>query len=356
MKLLLPFLLAAISISKGLPKEDVTESTTSVYTSESPSGPSYDYVVEIGFNLNEENVPEYVVRIIYENSTEKSITTDDVLDLYGLKNIELNEILDYFDKLNIQSNRIFSLDGFDKFLTELRIDFKEFYNRVLIGRLNITGYPLRDLLVTLEVDINNFSMGMAYGDPDPYEVFKKGNFSKYSVESGLQTGGRTLEDLFLACRDEFLMKAATLETSKIVDSLSKYNFDQSKSLELWSQIGLTMENVYKVPSFKRLLNDLSRELNKVPSLGVLTGPNNITINRKLYETWQNKEHFYVDDTELDQILLLNVVLIEPNEDDLPYIDIGTASNNLINCKFITLNNGTVVIRDIAMAVNEETYF
>ncbi|KAJ8955663.1 hypothetical protein NQ318_008532 [Aromia moschata] len=379
MKAPLLFLLITAGFSESIPwnsKDDQGFTTISSSSTESPSvpvKPTYDFVVEIGFNLNEDKMPEYIVDIIYDNSTEKSITVDDILSLYELKTIELDNIIEVFDSLGIQSQNVFSLDGFDKFLTETRLDFKEFYNKVIIGRLNITGYPLRDLLVALEIDINTFSMSMAYGDPDPYEVFKKGNFTKEAVDTALEKAGTTLEELFLACRDEFLSKATDINTENIIGSLLKYNFDKVKALKLWNVLYLNMENVYRVPAFKQLLSDLSRELNQNPLLGVLTSPNNITINRKAYETWRSEKDIvtlYVEsishkfilqitdtvDTELDNILILKSIAIEPyDEVALPYVEIGKSSGELVNCKFVTVLNGTLLINDVAVVTNHGTY-
>ncbi|KAJ8932150.1 hypothetical protein NQ314_014934 [Rhamnusium bicolor] len=257
MKRLLLFLLATINTTKSVPNEirSILEYTTLEPPGEPPSiietVPTYDYIIEIGFKLNEEKVPEYLIDIIYDEAPKRAVTTNDVFSLYGLKTINLTTTLDFLSQLNIPSEDIFSLDGFDKFLAELTVDFKEFYNRVIIGKLNITGNPLRDALESLNIDVNNFSMGMAYGNPDPYEEFKKGNYSKECVESALQKSNRTFDELFIASRDEFLSKALTLEIKRIIESLLKYGFHKPKALELWKALNLTVENVYKVPVFKK---------------------------------------------------------------------------------------------------------
>ncbi|XP_018569104.1 uncharacterized protein LOC108909280 [Anoplophora glabripennis] len=372
MKLILVPLLLAVSSVRSVPRETITDPTTSPPTA-TEILQIYDYIVEIGFNLIEDRVPEYLVNILYEQTPNVLITTDDILTLYGLKTVDRITTLDFLRQLNISVENVFSLDGLDKFLTELRIDFKEFYNRVIINRLNITGNPLRDVLIALNININNFSMGMAYGDPDPYEEFKKGNYTYEAVVSALEKANRTLDDLFIACRDEFVTKAISIDSNGIIDSLVKYNFNKNRALNLWRILGITMEDVFRVPGFKQLLDDLKSELNKEPCLGVLTAANTITINKKVYNTWSDDEDLVqpfaesissrsilqiVDkvDTELDNIILLKVTSLELYAADVKYIEQGKSDSDLQNCKFVTLNNESIVVSDVARAVNHASYF
>ncbi|KAJ8924172.1 hypothetical protein NQ315_006956 [Exocentrus adspersus] len=360
------FLIAVSSLVRGVPTQSTTEPSTIPPIAATETPPTYDYIVQIGFNLDEENVPEYLVNLVYTEASSKTITTDDIFSLYGLKTIDRTTTLNFLEKLGFSTEKVFSLDGFDKFLTELRVDFKEFYNRVIIERLNITGNPLRDVLVALNIDINNFSMGMAYGEPNPYDEFRKGNYTNEAVLSALGKADRTLDELFVACRDEFVGKALTFTPERIVEILVRYDFGKDAGLSLWNALGLTMEDVYAVPRFKQLLNELNRELNKVPCLGVLTGTTNISINRKVYETWSNDENVvqpYAESvtrkfilqvlekegTEWDNIFLFRAKAVEPYDGDIPSISIGYMKEDIQNCKFVTLENETIVTTDVANA-------
>lgn len=367
MKLLFLICLIQVNSIHSIPSEVTTFSTTSLPASAGTTG-IYDYLVQIAFNLVEEKIPEYLVNIIYDQSP---VTTRDIVTLYRLETIDRTTTLDFLWKLNISIETVFSVDSLDKFLTELKIDFKGFYNTVIINKLNVTGIPLRDLLTTLNIDTYNFSTGMAYGDPDPYEEFKKGNYTYETLVSALEKTNKTLDDLFEACRDMFVTQALTLDSKHIVSSLGKYGFGKRKALDLWRVLGLTMENVYAVSSLKNLLDEFEKKLNNVPNLGVRTAMNGITINKKVYDTWNSDDPIqpYAEfvsskfrlkiidevDTELDNIILLRAAVLESQVEHTAYIAKGIATGNIKNCQFITLDRNVIVTINVTDAVNNASY-
>lgn len=368
---LLSSLLILASAVQSVPKDVTTSSTTSSPTTTEIID-IYDYIVLIGFNLVEDKVPEYLLNIIYNQTSAEIVTTQDILTLYGLETVNRTTTFDFMRKLNISLELVFSLDGLDKFLTELSIDFKEFYNIVIMNNLEISGSSLKDVLTTLNVDSSTFSEGIAYGDPDPYQEFKKGNYTYETVVAALEKANKTLDDLFDACRDEFVAKALTFDSNSVLSSLGKYGFGKSKALALWRVLGLSMENVHTVPSAKKILDDFKEELNRVPNLGVRTAVNTITINKRVYDTWNDDEDLIqpyaqpvsgkfvlqiVDklDTELNNIILLRAAALDPPVSKGTYIEKGTAKGDVKNCQFITLDNSSIVTIDVVNAVDNASY-
>ncbi|KAG5895535.1 hypothetical protein JTB14_010679 [Gonioctena quinquepunctata] len=345
-----------------------SQNSTTDPTPQSP--PNYDYLVKLLFNIQETKVPAFLIDTIYTNSSAKSIAVNDVLQLFGIGNLSLPSTTDALTALDIQPEKVLSMTGLETFLNELNINFREFYTQIFSVKLNISGIALRNFIIALSIDEKEFSSAMSYNDPDPLEEFKKGNFSRASLESALNGTGNTVEDLFVACREELFFKARNLETEEVVGILTRYNFAQTQVNKLWKYLNLTMNDVYNISVFSNILEDTIVKLNENSYLGVVLSQRSIAINKKVYETWKGQtiSKMFAQTIDNSSTLKIEEKLLSPDFDNIVILKTnGTYDNSSIvqwaataedlkNCIFITLENDSVIMENIEDAKNVYPYF
>ncbi|XP_074029821.1 uncharacterized protein [Leptinotarsa decemlineata] len=340
-------------------------STTELIPTQSPNmtnTKNYDYLMKVLFNIQENKIADFLVNTTFTNMPKNVITVSDIVQLYGLGNISLCSTNAALVTLNINPANLLSINGLEVILKEFQITFKNFYEEIFSIKLNISGLPLRNFITALGINNGEFTSAMSYNDPDPFEEFKKGNFSKESIDAALNGTGKTLEDLFAACRDMFLSKVVTLETDELLEVFKKYDFAQEKAVQLWHYLNISTEDVNAIPVFENLLAQAIYELNQKTYLGVLMKERSIAINKKVFDLWKNRPMSKIYAQSIDKSITLeieqkqlpsrfnNIIILGINGIYNGAIaDVGTTPKLIRNCTFITLQNGTVVSMDVHVA-------
>ncbi|XP_028138415.1 uncharacterized protein LOC114332837 [Diabrotica virgifera virgifera] len=335
------------------------QSTTS--TTVPPSIPEkYEYIVKLLFGLENEKIPEFIVKAIYDANFA---TPADLIMLYDVGNISLAQTVEVLQKLKYDPSNVLSMKGLETILDDLNVKFKNFYNTIFLEKLNISGVQLRNFLQALNINTAEFSEAMTYGDEDPLVIFKKGNFSSANFQKALNTINETEEKFYSVCRQEIFQIVITQNsTSDVLSNLKKYHFDQREALQLWKIMNVTEENVESVPVFADLLTSLEDSLKDTTYLGVITSNTQVGINEAVYDDIKDKlkmaklyaQSIYNNNntvalvpekSEFTDLVTFKV----QNHNFTEHAQIATTKKDLTNCLFVTVNNGTVISTKVDVA-------
>ncbi|CAG9857419.1 unnamed protein product [Phyllotreta striolata] len=343
-----------------------THNTTTTTNATTPAPEeTFEYLVKFVFGLETEKIPGYLLDTIFNGSA--NTTTEDMIALYGLQNVNLSATVEVLERLRYDTSRIFSIDGLSVYLSQFRVGFKDFYNSVLMGNLGITGLPLRNFLVAFGVRTGDFSDAMTFGEPDPWEVFKRGTFNETTLEMALGAINRTRNELFEACRDHALDIVRSKSRREFLEILKSHNFDRVEAKNLWDIMELDVENVENVTAFKDLLDNIKLTLENSTFLGVLTGKR-VAVNKDVYSSIKEElelSKMYAQspydnttvEVTIDKPHYKDIVTFSLEEDNFTtFIEAATSDRNLDNCVFVTLENEAVVHRQVESAVKEEDGF
>ncbi|XP_057669922.1 uncharacterized protein LOC130902107 [Diorhabda carinulata] len=333
---------------------------------------TFEYIIKLVFGLENEKVPSYLVNWIYENSND--VTPNDIISLYSINNWNLSTTTRVLEELGYNPHHFFSVDGLENILMELKLDFKNFYDTIFFRKLGVSGIQLRNFLKNLDINTNDFSNAMTYGEGDPLEIFKKGNFSEENFQNGLQDMDKSKEELFEACKEEILLSVSTKTTNEIITVLNKYGFNKEKALKLWNFTNINIEDVNNIVVFSDLLDEFKFNLDNITYLGIFINKSiainqivleNIKNNMRLCKLFAQKLSDYNATVEImnmpksynQQIVTLPVV----NRDNFTTnpAEISATITDLHNCTFITVENDApiyqkvqnIVINDLNLQVN-----
>lgn len=365
---LFPLVTTQITVATNQVTENITASPSPLLPEE-----NFEYIIKLVFGLENEKVPEYLVNWIYENSND--VTPSDIIALYSIGNVNLSTTTRILEELGYNPYNFFGVVGLENILMDLKLDFKNFYNTIFFNTLNVTGIELRNFLQKLDINTNDFSNAMTYGEGNPLEIFKKGNFSEGNVQNGLQDINKTKEELFEACKEEILLSVATKTTTEMITILNKYNFDNKKALQLWNFTKINIEDVNNITVFSNLLVDLKFSLDNITYLGIFINKS-IAINEivldnienhlrlcKLFAQKLTKNNATVEIINTPTLYNKQIIIlptVNSNNFTNP-AEISTTTTDLYNCTFVTVENGTftyqqvqkVVINDLRLQISSE---
>ncbi|XP_060536340.1 uncharacterized protein LOC132708190 isoform X2 [Cylas formicarius] len=314
---------------------------------------NYEFVLKLDYVISETKVPSYLVDVLYDSPIENNVTSNDIASLFGLSNLTAASTQNVLAHLGFNTSAVFSLNGFDRLLTEFNWDFADFYRTITgPGHLNASGVALGQALEALGIDVAQFSLGMTLGNPDPYDEFKKGTFTPETLSNATGLINRTTDDLFGAIRDATLPQLLVLNSSQVVDLFSRNSIGRNETVEIWKYINITIEDIYNVEGFRNHLTAVSDNLN-VTTLGVATGNGTVTINQRTFDVWRNVSQLIdVRGETLNTSTVVslsgvatredsNIVVLASNSSLTP-IAPGNPASDLVGCTFLSWQNGALV--------------
>ncbi|XP_050306181.1 uncharacterized protein LOC126743231 [Anthonomus grandis grandis] len=326
---------------------------------------SQDYLTRILLNISEARIPNYLINVIYDRPVEKSISAQAVLTLYQANTTNLTFAEHVLQSWNVSNSQVFSINGFYYTMNLFNWTFTNFYNTA-INRLGLSGAPLRNGLVALNINVNEFSAGIAYGEPDPWQEFIKGNFSRENLEVACSAAGITLEALWEVVRDLFINDLITFQVEDFVRLLLNHNIQKQHALIMWNSIPITLEHVYSIPLYSEIISNFSSRVSQQNALGVLISNRDVVVHRTLQEFFE-AERELLDihaETVITRTSLLigevnttiynNLVVLRHNVDtpftNLTAITVASENSNLTNCSYVTFQNNNVMTVNVPLAI------
>ncbi|CAH1099564.1 unnamed protein product [Psylliodes chrysocephalus] len=340
---------------------NIESTPTILNTTTEPTPVTYEYVIRLIFGLENEKVSTFLLDTIFNNSN--NITTTDIISLYSLDYLTLSSTNDILKELHYKPSKALSIDGLEKYLSDFGIDFKDLYKAVFITHLKLTGFPLRNFFIDLGVNIEDFANAIYFGEPDPFEVFKKGNFSEKNLDTALEKLSKTKDDLFEACKIEILNNVRSKSTEEFLNILKTHNFDRVEAMNLWKYLELDLESVERVTVFADLLDQIKFNLENTSYLGILSA-NKVAINKEIYKNIKEKMELskifaqsIYDNTTVElkeeKPYYENIVTLSLETDNFTtFIQVATTNKDLEHCQIITLENDTLISQYVEKVTNK----
>ncbi|CAG9764456.1 unnamed protein product [Ceutorhynchus assimilis] len=329
-----------------------------------------DYLVQLLFSISEARLPNYLVDVIYNRPVQKGISVDAVLGLYQIRNVSLNTTQSILNELDITQSRVFSINGFNYTLETFNWTFTNFYN-TLVSRINLSGLPLRNALRQLNIDDAQFSAGIAYGDPDPWQEFIRGNFTQVNMELACAEAGITLEQLWQGVRDLFILNLETFQIEDFIRLLLNHDITQRHALIIWSAIPVTLEHVYSLHLYNDIIGNFSERLNNQTSLGVITSLQGMVTHRAIHDLFKEERELLIIQAQtlltrtiltvgnINDTIYRNLVVLELSQDVSPNLTVIPVTNrnaDVTNCDYVTFQNNNILTVNVPTAnFTNETY-
>lgn len=321
-----------------------------------------EFLIQLDFSINNATIPTYILNIVYSSASEHNITTSDLLDLYSINSTNITATKLVLERLNVSDSAVFSLDGLHYGLTLFNLTFREFYNDFL-DLHNLAGTTnLRDALTVLGIDVAQFSMGIQYGSPDPWEEFIKGNFSQDNLEEACSLLGISVEVSWSTVKLLFSKEIQLIfdDVDEFLGLLDSHSITQAEALVIWQQLEVDVD---RVGVFSDLLLSVWRKVGDQTVLGAVTGVNQAVIHRTVFETFStdlevlNIKASTIDTDDVYDVLTVNdttyrdLVVLHLNASAAKLVETSTnhTLQDLTDCLLVTVLNHTVVSYRVSQA-------
>lgn len=323
---------------------------------------SAEFLIHLDFSLNNSTIPSYILNIVYNTASEHNITTSDLLSLFAINSTNITATQLVLEQLNVTESAVFSLDGLQYGLTLFNLTFRDFYNDFL-EQHNLAGTTnLRDALIVLGIDVAQFSMGMQYGSPDPWEEFSKGNFSLEKWEEACSLLGISVEESWGTAKLLFIKQIQLIydDVDEFLVLLELHHISLGEALVIWDQLKVDVDQGV----FGDLLQSVWSKVANQTILGAVTGVNQAVIHRKVFETFSTDLEVLkvkaspIDSDDVYDVLTVNdttyrdLVVLHLNSSAAKVVEISpnNTQQDLVDCTLVSVFNHSVVSYSVAQAI------
>lgn len=363
------YILISVALATGFDIEGRNSTAATVTTnfifedSESVNVPNF--LVRLLAVLDDSKIPLYLTDLILNEPSKLNISSEDIISLFDIKYINISEARRILDNFNVSSSAVFSIEGFDAFLTELKLDFVTTYTNI-VDEMNLTPADQLTFLDSLGINAMEFSFAFQFGNP--YIEFRKGNFSNDLFVQAVKNINRTTEEVFNVCRNQFMSEILKLSAEQNFIILGKYGITVNKLKNLWNLLNVSMEKPHKIPIFRDLLHNITQDINLNFPLGILTRDNQLSTNNAvvgLFEgkpiqvnasRFDNSTVWSVSDVLNSSMPNIMVLLLENTQlsaDNDSFAILGKTTEDLENCTFISVDsNGTIGTELVYKIIND----
>lgn len=347
----------SITSSTSPTTSSVLETTTSNNVPDLPK-----YLFKLSALIDDSKVPAYLTNLIQNEPSKSNISSDDILTLYGLKNITLEQFENLLTNLNISASTVLSQVGFEIFMNELGLDFSTIY-RDLSDKLNLTSSNKITFLDYLGVDARSLIIEVEFGNSS-YEIFKKGNLSNEAFINAISVINKTTEQFFEVILANVVNGVIQRTPEEILRILKRYEGNLNKLTLLWNLVNVDLEVPHQIAVFEKLFIKMTSKIDGYSPLGILTDNNQITTNKAVVELFQeqpikiNAQYIgdnttwnvsYKQNSSWADIMVLTLDNCQLT--NVSYAVIASDKIDLQDCVFFSINNGTLIYENVSTTQN-----
>lgn len=244
--------------------------------------PPEEYVVSLQFYLREDKIPGIVNYMLNNSLLERNIDVRDIIQLTGLANYNLDDAINLCKKFDIPESKAFSVSSLELVLNSLSIKFSDFY-QTITTKLQLKQSVANQAIADLTIPPIDFLSAILYYDSYVYDVLRAGNYDNEHVTKALERINKSKEELFQAFKNVILEQTLGLNSTYFMQALKNNGLNRNSALKLWTALGITTEDVYRVEKFRNILNDIVEDLNQNLTIGVVVGQAKVAIHQALYD-------------------------------------------------------------------------
>lgn len=321
------------------------------------------YLFKLTALIDDSKVPAYLTDLIRNEPSKSNITSDDILTLYGLKNISLEKFVNLLTNLNISASAVLSQVGFEIFMNELGLDFSTIY-RDLSDKLILTSSDKITFLDYLGVDARTLIIEVEFGNSS-YEIFKRGNLSSEAFINAIGVINKTTEQFFEVVLANVVNGVIQRTPEEILGILKRYEKNMNKLSQLWNLVNVAPEVPHQIEDFEKLFMEMASKIDGYSPLGILTDMNQIITNKAVVDLFQaqpvkiNAQYVgdnttwnvsYKQNASWTDIMVLTVDNLQLLS-NVSYAVLASDKIDLQNCVFFSINNGTLIYENVHTTQN-----
>ncbi|XP_044746744.1 uncharacterized protein LOC123308230 [Coccinella septempunctata] len=232
-----------------------------------------DFILKLQFILDEERIIPYLREEIYQNYEKHNITTNDLVDLWKLRDSDVKDLLRILDIPEILLN----LGTFRQILGVANLTLNEYYTEI---RKNITNQNLMEILQILDIDRSNFSAAIAFGTEDQlFDVLDKGD---YTWDKFGKIDNQTGFDIPRVTKNLILDQLMGRNISNVAIDVQKLPLVNKNLYErIWYKMNISTYDIYKIPSIKRIVDNIHEEITENVTFGIAVSEHEIIMHKRI---------------------------------------------------------------------------
>lgn len=231
-----------------------------------------DFIHKIQFILKEEKIIPYVKEEVYQNYEKHNITTEDLIELWKLRDYNLKELTKLMDIPEV----FLDLTSFRLILGAANLTFNQYYETI---RKNISNNQLKEILDILNLNQAKFASNIAFGtENEIYEVLNEGVYTWDKFE---EINNKTGIDIATVSRnlilDQFSMKnvQSVLADMQKLPLINKNIYDKA-----WNEMVNSTQDIFKVVNIRKIVDNIHENLTANVILGVAINEHEIILHKK----------------------------------------------------------------------------